>query len=222
MKVSEQDRRLIILAVLSSIFLLNDLLFLKATGYGTWLLIDYGSRLLALGIVFALVRRKTSRPDEFGLTGIPFRPGLRWLLLLTAAGLLIDQVGLRFLEQLLPGTQLASMPKITNAAVNVFDLTFGLALVALSEEAIFRGYCYSALHDRLSFGALMALSAVLFGMIHWSQGLPAVVSTALWGMLPMVSMARTRSIIPAVIAHYITNLVSLGGFVPERWFVFMK
>ena len=222
MNESEQDRRLIILAVLSSIFLLNDLLFLKTTGYGAWLLIDYGSRLLALGIVLALVRRKTSRTDEFGLTGIPFRSGLRWLLLLTAAGLLIDQAGSRLLEQLLPGTQLASMPKITNAAVNIFDLTFGLALVALSEEAIFRGYFYSALHDRLSFRSLVALSAVLFGMIHWSQGLPAILSTALWGILPMVSMDRTRSIIPAVIAHYITNLVSLGGFVPERWFGFMK
>jgi membrane protease YdiL (CAAX protease family) len=222
MRVNEQDGRLAILALLASIFLLNDFLFLAATSYGTWLLIDYGSRLLALGIMIELVRRKLSRPAEFGLTGIPFSSGLRWLLLLTAAGLLIDQVGLRFLEQVLPGTQLASMPKITNSAVNVFDLTFGLALVALSEEAIFRGYFYSALHDGLSFRTLMALSAVLFGMIHWSQGLPAIVSTALWGILPMVSLARTRSIIPAVIAHYITNLVSLGGFVPERWFVCMK
>jgi len=222
MKDNEQDRRLIILAVLSSIFLLNDFLFLTAKSYGTWLLIDYGSRLLAVGIVFALVHRKISRSAEFGLTGIPFRSGLMWLLLLTATGLLIDQVGWRFLEQHLPHTQLASMPKIKNSFVNIFDLTFGVALVALSEEIVFRGYCYSALHDRLSPPALVALSVVLFGMIHWSQGLHAIVSTALWGILPMVSMVRTRSILPAMIAHYITDLVSLGGFVPESWFGFMK
>ncbi len=222
MKDNEQDRRLIILTVLSSIFLLNDFLFLAAKSYGTWLLIDYGSRLLALGIVILLVRRKMSRPAEFGWTGIPFRSGLLWLLLLTAAGLLIDQVGWRYLEQLLPDTQLAAMPKIKNSYVNIFDLTFGLALVAASEEVVFRGYCFSALHDRMSFWALVALSAVLFGMIHWSQGLHAIASTALWGILPMVSMVRTGSIFPAVIAHYITDLVSQGGFVPERWFDFIK
>jgi hypothetical protein len=208
MKVNEHHRRLIILAALSAIFLLNDLLFLMAKSYGAWLLIDYGSRLLALGAVLALVLRKMSRPAEFGLTGIPFRSGLVWLLLLTAAGLLIDQAGWRYLEQLLPDTQLAAMPKIKDPFVNVFDLTFGLALVAVSEEVVFRGYCYSALHGRLSFLPLVALSAVLFGMIHWSQGLHAVATTALWGVLPMVSMARTGSIIPAAIAHYITDLVS--------------
>jgi len=28
--------------------------------------------------------------------------------------------------------------------------------------------------------------------------------------------------IPAMIAHYITDLVSMGGFVPESWFSFMQ
>jgi len=222
MKVNEQDRRFIILAVLSAIFLLNDFLFLAAKSYGTWLLIDYGSRLLALGIVFALVRRKISLLSEFGWTGIPFRSGLWWMLFLTATGLLIDQVGWRYLEQLLPNTQMAAMPKIKNSFVNIFDLTFGVALVAVSEEVVFRGYCYSALRDRMSILPLVAVSAVLFGMIHWSQGVHAVASTALWGILPMVSMARTGSIIPAVVAHYITDLVSLGWGVPESWFRFMK
>jgi membrane protease YdiL (CAAX protease family) len=222
MKVSEQDKRFIILTVLSSPFLLNDFLFLTAKGYGVWLLIDYGSRLLAVGIVLALMQRKISSAAEFGLTGIPFRSGLVWLLLLTTTGILIDQVAWRFLEQHLPYTQLAIMPKIKSPFVNIFDLIFGVTLVAVSEEIVFRGYFYSTLHERLSPGALVALSAVLFGMIHWSQGLHAIVSAALWGILPMVSMIRTRSIIPAAIAHYITDLVSFGGFVPESWFSFMK
>jgi len=222
MKVSEQDRRFLILSVLASVFLLNDFLFLLAKSLGSWLLIDYGSRLLAVGIVFALVRKKTARAAEFGLTGISFPSGLAWLLLLTATGLLIDQVGWRYLERHLPHMQLVSMPKIKNSFLNIFDLTFGVALVALSEELVFRGYCYSAFRDRLSPGVLVALSVVLFGMIHWSQGLHAVVSAALWGVLPMVSVVRTGSIIPAMIAHYITDFVSFGGFVPEGWFGFMK
>ena len=218
----EQDKRLVILAVLSSIFLLNDFLFMRAKGYVGWLEIDYGSRFLALGIIFSLLQQKISNLTEFGLTSIPFRRGIVWMLLLTVTGILIDQVGWRFFERVLPYTQLAAMPKIENPIVKIFDLTFGVALVAVSEEIVFRGYCYSALKDRMSPQLLVVISALLFGLIHWSTGLHAIVSTALWGVLPMVAMIRTGSVIPAVIAHYLTDLVSLGGLVPESWFHFIK
>ncbi len=217
MLLNNKDRRLVILALLSSIFLLNDYLFMMAGSVAAWLTIDYGSRLLAIGIVFYLIHHKTSTLAEFGLVRIPLRSGLFWMLLLTVTGVLIDQVGWRVLEQVLPNTQLASMPKIVNPYINMFDLTIGVALVAVSEELVFRGYCFSALRDRWRPLALVAVSAVLFGLIHWSQGLHAIVSTALWGILPMVAMVRTGSIVPAMIAHYITDLVSLGGFVPESW-----
>jgi len=222
MHLNEKDRRLVILALLSSIFLLNDYLFMMARGVAAWLVIDYGSRLLAIGIVFYLVRQKISTPAEFGLKSISIRSCLFWTLLLTVTGLLIDQVGWRFLEQVLPNTQLTFMPKIKNPFVNLFDLTFGVALVAVSEELVFRGYCFSALQSRWRSWVVVAISAVLFGLIHWSQGLHAIASTALWGILPMAAMTRTGSIIPAMIAHYITDLVSLGGFVPESWFHFLK
>lgn len=222
MQVTEQDRRFIILTGLSAIFLLNDFLFLTARSYGIWLLIDYGSRLLAVGIALLLIQRGISSSAEFGLTGIPFRSGLAWVLGLTITGILIDQVGWRFLEQHLPYTQLAIMPKIKSPFVNIFDLIFGVTLVAVSEEIVFRGYFHSTLQDKLPSRVLVALSAILFGLIHWSQGIHAVASTALWGILPMVSLIRTGSIVPAAIAHYATDFVSFGGFVPESWFSFMK
>jgi membrane protease YdiL (CAAX protease family) len=222
MGTREQDRSLVILAILSAIYLLNDFLFMRAGGYIEWLAIDYGSRFLAIGIILYLFRRKISVPAEFGLKSIPFRTGLVWVLVLAITGVLIDQAGWRFFERVLPFTQLASMPKIGNPLVRTFDLTFGVTLVAVSEEMVFRGYCYSALHDRMSSPVLVLASAVLFGLIHWSTGLHAIISTALWGILPMVAMIRTRSVLPAMIAHYITDLVSLGGFVPESWFDFMK
>ncbi len=217
MLLNNKDRRLVILALLSSIFLLNDYLFMMAGSVAAWLTIDYGSRLLAMGVVFYLIHHKTSTLAEFGLVRIPLRSGLFWMLLLTVTGVLIDQVGWRVLEQVLPNTQLTIMPKIRNPLVNLFDLTFGVALVAVSEELVFRGYCFSALQGLWPRWVIVAVSAVLFGLIHWSQGLHAIVSTALWGILPMVAMVRTGSIVPAMIAHYITDLVSLGGFVPESW-----
>lgn len=222
MHASEKDRRLVILAVLSSIFLLNDYLFMMARSAAAWLMVDYGSRLLAIGIVLYLIRQKISAPAEFGLRGLPIRPFLWWMLLLTVTGVLIDQVGWRFLEQVLPDTHLTSMPKIRNPLVNLFDITFGVALVAVSEEIVFRGYCFSALQGLWPRWVIVAASAILFGMIHWSQGLHAIASTALWGILPMAAMARTGSVVPAMIAHYVTDLISLGGFVPEAWFNWLK
>jgi len=224
MENQEQDRsqHLVILAILASIYLLNDFLFMRAKSYGEWLAIDYGSRFLAIGIILCLIKQKISHPAEFGIKHIPLRQGLLWMLLLTLTGLLIDQAVWRFFEKILPHTQLAAMPKIENPLVEAFDLTFGVTLVAISEEIVFRGYCYAALKDRMSPRLLVPVSALLFGLIHWSTGLHAVISTALWGLLPMVAMIRTGSVMPAVIAHYITDLVSQGGFVPENWFNFMK
>ena len=67
----------------------------------------------------------------------------------------------------------------------------------------------------------MPVSALLFGLIHWSTGLHAVISAALWG-LPMVAMIRTGSVVPAMISLYVTDLVSLRGFIPETWLNFFK
>ena len=67
MHLSEKDRRPVLLAVLSSLFLLNDFLFIAAKSYGAWLLIDDGSWLPALGIVFPLgFVRKYSVPPYSG------------------------------------------------------------------------------------------------------------------------------------------------------------
>jgi hypothetical protein len=218
----QQKGRPVILAILSSVYLLNDFLFMRAGSYGEWLAVDYGSRFLAIGIILCLLKQKISLPYEFGLKRIPLRQGLMWMLLLTLTGVLIDQAGWRFFEKILPNTQLAMMPKIGSPFVKTLDLTFGVALVAVSEEIVFRGYCYSALHGLMSPRLLVPVSALLFGLIHWSTGLHAVISTALWGVLPMVAMIRTGSVVPAMIAHYITDLVSQGGFVPETWFNFIK
>ncbi len=208
---------------LSAIFLLNDYLFIAADGYITWLVIDYGSRLLALGFILSLVRRRVSPWPEFGLAKMPFTQGLAWAALLTVTGILIDQVLWKYVERVVPATQLISAyPVITNHYVNAFDLTVGIALVAVSEELVFRGYFLTVVKNYVRNPAvLILLSAVVFGLIHWAMGLHAIVTTAIWGVLPMISLMRTGSVLPAIIAHYLTDLVSLSGIVPEAWFQFL-
>ena len=223
MNAKARETKLLILLILASLFLLNDFAMIPVKRYIPWLMIDYGTRIAAIAIMFAVVRRNISSVNDFGLRNTPLRGLIQWSILLTLTGILIDQVGWRYLEYLLPDTHLMSIPKTKNLYLTVFDLTAGLALVSVSEELIFRGYFISTLRFYTNnTAAIIVLSSVTFGLIHWSMGIHAILSTALWGILPMAAVIRTGSIYPAIIAHYLADLVSFTSPIPERWFDFIK
>lgn len=223
MKAAARETKLLVLLILSSLFLLNDFAMIQVKRYIPWLMIDYGTRLAALAIIVAVVRRRISSIEDFGLRNTPLRGLIQWAAFLTIIGIVIDQAGWRYLEYVLPDTHLMSIPQTKNVFINVFDLTAGLALVSVSEELIFRGYFLSTLRLYTNSSALIIiLSSITFGLIHWSMGIHAILSTALWGVLPMVAVIRTGSIYPAIIAHYLTDLVSFTSVIPERWFAFIK
>src|ERR1700730_1453362 len=61
--------------------------------------------------------------------------------------------------------------------LKAFDLFFGLALVAISEEVIFRRYIRLAFRPYLGDGIFAVLTtSVLFGAYHWWAGLGNVLS----------------------------------------------
>lgn len=200
--------KLLPLVLLVSIFLLNDFLFIGIRSYQGWLLVDYGSRLLAIGAIAWLIRAGKNSPADFGFRKISPAPFAFWTIALSVSGVLIDRSAGAYLQKLLPPTALAHYPVIHNSVIKALDLSIGLALVSVSEEAVFRGYFFTVVRDRIPDRAiLVALSCVVFGLIHWSSGLAAVLVTAAWGVLPMVSVMKTGSILPAVIAHYVTDFV---------------
>ena len=196
------------LLLLTSIFALNDLFFLYVKSYVGWLAVDYASRILAILIVSYLIKTKRCSFGDFGFTKIGIKPFIFWAVILSAVGIFIDQAGWKFFENILPKTQAFAFPKITNHIVKIFDQTVGIALVSLTEEPIFRGFYFSVLKRYTGNPfTIVAVSSIAFGLIHWSSGLHAVITTALWAILPMVSVLRTRSVLPAVVAHYLTDFV---------------
>ncbi len=58
---------------------------------------------------------------------------------------------------------------------------------------------------------VVVISSLIFGLIHWGLGPAVVVTAALWGILPAISVLLVRSIYPAIIAHYVTNFVDFSG-----------
>ena len=113
------------------------------------------------------------------------------------------------------------MPAITSGAWDQFDLSVGLLLVGLVEELVFRAYLCSFLERYTRSGPIIVLvSAVAFGLIHWSLGLHAVMITALIGALFMAAYLRTRSLPAIALAHFTVNFIDFAGLIPKSMFQF--
>src|SRR3989338_2073304 len=216
-----QRAKLLSLIVLTLLFLLNDFPLIYAHTYISWLLIDYSVRISALSIILYLVKRKISFSSEFVLVKIEIKPLVIWAAVSSIIGIAVDQIGWRYLERILPETQIMSFPKIKNPFVKGFDLTAGMLLVSITEELIFRGYYFSVLrsYTKNPF-IIISISSLMFGLIHWSLGLHGIIVAAIWGILPMIAMWKTGSVFPAIIAHYVTDFVGFSGVIPNKWFYF--
>ncbi|MDC7217488.1 MAG: CPBP family intramembrane metalloprotease, partial [Spirochaetales bacterium] len=143
---------------------------------------------------------------------LPLNKLILWTLGITALGLCLDEPGFVLWAKLLPTMRLGSIPIGTDSPLYMLDMTLGLALVAISEEVIFRGLAYTALRDRnYSIPKVFLISAIIFGLIHWSQGPVAIMATAITGSGLMICMYCTGSIYPTIIAHYVINYLSFSG-----------
>ena len=84
----------------------------------------------------------------------------------------------------------------------IFSLT-----PAICEEILFRGLIFGSLKEKMNMKYAIILSGFLFGLFHLYPG--KILSTALLGMLFAYVVARTGSIITAMILHFINNSFSL-------------
>ena len=141
------------------------------------------------------------------------------VLILALVGTVIDQNGYQLIKQV-PGYQaLGDMPVIGSPAWNWIDLTLGLLLVGIVEELVFRGYMHTFLSrfTQSSF-AIVAISSVAFGLIHWSLGLHAVLITSIIGAVFMIAYLRTRALPAVMVAHFAIDFIDFAGVVPKSIF----
>jgi membrane protease YdiL (CAAX protease family) len=159
---------------------------------------------------------------------------MAWTLATTAYACIVMKYVEPWLGQRLPNTSLLKYPSLAGA-FKIFDLSVGVALVAITEEAVFRCLSIRALspdsgtlqrfnnkceivspsideygnYRHISWYAIL-VSCVLFGLIHWSLGVDAIISTTLWALLPTIALLQTSSLWPGLVAHYITDLLVLA------------
>ncbi|MFO0838823.1 MAG: ABC transporter permease subunit/CPBP intramembrane protease [Phycisphaerae bacterium] len=110
----------------------------------------------------------------------------------------MDPAMLRGIEQ-----QMAWMGDISPAIAVVF-----LALVpAMCEEIFFRGFVLSGVCESLKRPAAVLVVAMGFGLFHYSAH--RLVATACLGVLLGLLVVQSRSIWPAMLAHFMHNCVSV-------------
>ena len=209
--------------LLVSPFYLNDFANIYLKDWRWWLFWDYvGVKLFPLGLALWLIYRQKMAAAEFGLRTGSALQALIMFLLVALVGTTIDQNGYQLTAGLPDYGPLGGMPEITDAGWNWLDLTFGLMLVGICEELVFRGFLHTFIsrYTRNPY-AIVLISSLAFGLIHWSLGLQAMLITSIIGAVFMMAYIRTRSLPPLMLAHFIINFIDFAGVVPKSIFKFV-
>lgn len=214
------ELHILALILLVSPFYLNDFANIFIKDWHLWLFIDYvGLKFFPFVVTLWLIRSKNMRPAEFGLTTQSVPSFFVVFLVVALIGTVIDQNGYQLITKLPGYSPLGGMPEITSPVWNWVDLTLGLLLVGITEELIFRGFMHTFIsrYTENSF-AIVAISSVAFGLIHWSLGLHTVLITSIIGAVFMMVYLRTRSLPAIMLAHFAINFIDFAGVIPKSIF----
>ncbi|MCK4743675.1 MAG: CPBP family intramembrane metalloprotease [Sulfuriflexus sp.] len=90
---------------------------------------------------------------------------------------------------------------------------FYLAITAaVFEEVFFRGLIwrlvYSSTTPYNKAIVYVAVSSVLFGLVHWENGLAEVFSAMVFGLVACVLYLRLHNLIPLIVAHFFIDIVN--------------
>ena len=104
-----------------------------------------------------------------------------------------------------------SYPSLDVFGLHWLDMTFGLLLVAVSEELIFRRHVYAYFSSLFSSSFLGNLTqAILFGFIHWGYGLANIISATVFGLMAGMFYDKKKYLLPVIILHYFVNFLILA------------
>ena len=171
-----------------------------------WLVWDYAGRIAALAILAAIpaARAIAYRREKRRLSLLEIGAWIAGLALLGR----LAQWPQRLINATFPATIIGGYPHPTGW-LNVFDLIVGLALVAASEEIIFRRLLRTASQPYLGDGAFAILiTSLIFGAYHWWSGIGNILLAATIGILFMVMYRRSDALWPVVLAHYLVDLIA--------------
>ena len=214
---------LVVLILLTQPFYLNDFANIYVKDWRPWLFIDYSSaKLLPLLVILWAIIAKKIPPAEFGLKTQPPVSFMAVFFVAALAGTFMDQNGYMVLQGSPGYPPLGSIPAISDPCWKWIDMTAGLLMVGIFEEIVFRGYmCAYISRFTKSPGIIVGISAIAFGLIHWSGGAHQVLVAGAIGAVFMMLYLRTRSLPAIMLAHFAVNFIDFAGVIPKELFRFL-
>lgn len=104
----------------------------------------------------------------------------------------------------------------TSSIQDIFDAINGSTIIPqimtitvfgpIAEEALFRGYLYSALRTRLGCITAAILSAALFSLAHFHANPYTAFHHFMLGIFTVYLFQKTRSIVPGILLHSLWNI----------------
>lgn len=107
----------------------------------------------------------------------------------------------------LPPVQEELQAALTDPGIGLLVSAVVVLLVPLGEELLFRGMLFSALRDRVPLWPAIGLSSLVFGLTHVEP--LAIVLTFPAGMLWAWGFHRRGTLVTAVVAHAVFNLINV-------------
>ena len=202
----ELRRDVLLVALVTAPFFLNDFGFLASKTVPQWLVADYGSKLLALVILLAVLPLRRAAAGTLKLKR-PLSEAVVLVAVCTGLIFFIDHFFRSVIDIEIDSLVLFRYPAVESKILYWVDITIGLAVTAISEEFVFRGV-FAVLMARYLPGTtlMVVVSAVVFALIHWSHGVTSMVVAGLAGVALMALYLRTGSVLPGIAAHYFVNL----------------
>lgn len=114
---------------------------------------------------------------------------------------LLIQMGIEHDKQ-----EMVSLLVQERGGVQIITIIFVVLIAPVVEELLFRNLLLPSLVENLDEGFAIVLTGILFGLMHlesWSSVPPLI----LFGVLLGILRQRYKSVMPAIIAHFVNNLV---------------
>lgn len=170
---------------------------------------------LSLYVVSRLLRRTGQSPRDLGLART--RPSVILLGTLAAvpAAYALGAVSNLVVTALSRKDLLAFARERGDFFQEISDIPVGWVLplslfVGVYEEILFRGFLLTRLRALCSSNAApILISSVVFGSLHFTQGVAGMCQTAVVGMVLAVVATRARTLWPAILAHAAVDSISL-------------
>lgn len=193
-------------AAVYAMFFLNDLPMLAVRGTYWVYVIDYVTR-AAVIIAIIVVPHLRAAASDWGQVRV------RWYEAAILAAVPAIAYSQLYEHVALPLNATLKLPltfgwlKIEQPFLRLVDLSFGLILVAISEELVCRQLARAYLLPRLkSEWATALVAAVIFGLMHWGTGIGLVIVATVMSFVFWWTWRESGSLVVPIIGHYFANL----------------